>query len=122
MILLVFVVAVMGLVYFVQTTFLDDFYKANKIKSLQSVGASVSSLIGDDSFEDEIEYLMMSNEVCVRVVSNNENYSYSGACTLRGLDNLTINAIASEVDAMDNDEKLIVSRKYLPDIKRIFKN
>ena len=23
---------------------------------------------------------------------------------------------------MDNDEKLIVSRKYLPDIKRIFKN
>jgi len=23
---------------------------------------------------------------------------------------------------MDNDEKLIVSRKYLPDIKKIFKN
>ena len=117
MILLVFVVAVMGLVYFVQTTFLDDFYKANKIKSLQSVGASVSSLIGDDSFEDEIEYLMMSNEVCVRVVSNNENYSYSGACTLRGLDNLTINAIASEVDAMDNDEKLFDNFHYQRDFR-----
>ena len=117
MILLVFVVAVMGLVYFVQTTFLDDFYKANKIKSLQSVGTSVASLIGDESFEDEIEYLSMSNEVCVRVVSNNENYSYSGACTLRGLDNLTINAIAAEVDATDNDEKLFDNFHYQRDFR-----
>ena len=48
MILLLFVVGVMALVYFVQTTFLDDFYKANKVKSLQSVGNSIADIIADD--------------------------------------------------------------------------
>ena len=112
MILLLFVVGVMALVYFVQTTFLDDFYKANKVKSLQSVGNSIADIIADDDFEDVIEHVAMSNEVCVRVVSNNENYSYTGACTLRGIDNNTINAIAAEVDEEDNKEKLFDNFRY----------
>ena len=111
-ILLVFVVAVMGLVYFVQTTFLDDFYKANKVKSLQSVGNSVASLVGDDDFEEMIEHLSMSNEVCVRVVSNEDDYNYTGACTLRSIDNMTINAIASEVSQTENGEKLFDNFHY----------
>ena len=115
MILLLFVVGVMALVYFVQTTFLDDFYKANKVKSLQSVGNSIADIIADDDFEDVIEHVAMSNEVCVRVVSNNENYSYTGACTLRGIDNNTINAIAAEVDEEDNKDKN--EKKYLCDIE-----
>ena len=102
----------MGLVYFVQTTFLDDFYKANKIKSLQSVGTSVAGIVGDDDLQEMIEHLSMSNEVCVRVVSNNEAYNYSGPCTLRSIDNMTINAIASEVSQTENGEKLFDDFHY----------
>ena len=103
-ILLVFVVTVLALVYFMQTTFLDDFYKNSKIKSLKSVSDSVAdSLERDDELEDVIEHIAMSNEVCVRVVSNAEKYNYSGPCTLRSLDNVTINMMASEV--MDTPDK-----------------
>ena len=109
---MVFVISVMGLVYFVQTTFLDDFYKANKVKSLQSVSDTVADLIGDDDFDELIDHIGMSNEVCVRVVSNNENYCYTGACTLRGIDNSMINMIASEVDAQENKEKLFENFHY----------
>ena len=111
-ILLVFVVGVMGLVYFVQTTFLDDFYKANKMKSLKSAGEDVALLIGEDEFDELIEHMSMSNEVCVRVVSNDDDLNYTGACTLRGIDNSTINAIAAEVDAADGKEKMFDNFRY----------
>lgn len=111
-ILLAFVVSVMGLVYFVQTTFLDDFYKANKIKSLRSTGENVALLVGEDDFDELIEHLSMSNEVCVRVVSNDPDLSYTGACTLRGIDNATVNAIASEVDETAEKEKLFDNFRY----------
>ncbi len=112
LILLAFVIGIMGLVYFVQTTFLDDFYKANKAKSLQSVAQDVALLIGEDDFDDIIDHISMSNEVCVRVVSNDMNYSYTGACTLRGVDNSTVNAIAAEVDKTENKEKLFDNFRY----------
>ncbi len=102
----------MGLVYFVQTTFLDDFYKSNKMKSLQNVGRTVADFVFDENFDEEIEHLSMSNEVCVRVVSNNETYSYTGACTLRGIDHVTINAIASEVSKTEAGEKLFDDFHY----------
>ena len=102
----------LGLVYFVQTTFLDDFYKVNKIKSIENVGRSVASLVGDDDIEETIEHVAMSNEVCVRVVSNNEKYNYTGACTLRGLDNNAINMIANEVVNTENSEKLFDDFHY----------
>jgi len=111
-ILLIFVIAVMGLVYFVQTTFLDDFYKTNKIKSLSSVAYSIADMIGDEDFDEIIEHMSMSNEVCVRVVSNKEDYCYSGPCTLKGIDNNTINMIASEVVAQENGEKLFDNFRY----------
>lgn len=112
LILLVFVTGSLGLVYFVQTTFLDDFYKVNKIKSIENVGRSVASLVGDDDIEETIEHVAMSNEVCVRVVSNNEKYNYTGACTLRGLDNNAINMIANEVVNTENSEKLFDDFHY----------
>ncbi len=103
----------MGLVYFVQTTFLDDFYKANKVKSLQSVGETVASILDDDDdVEEVIEHLSMSNEVCVRVVSNDDDYSYTGACTLRSIDNNTINSIAKEVMESEGQEKLFDNFHY----------
>ena len=112
MILLAFVVGSLGLVYFVQTTFLDDFYKTNKIKSIENVGRNVASLVGESDMDESIEHIAMSNEVCVRVVSNNEEYSYTGACTLRGLDNMTINMIANEVMNTEDSEKLFDDFRY----------
>ena len=112
LILLAFVVGSLGLVYFVQTTFLDDFYKANKIKSIENVARNVVSLVGEEDIEESIEHVAMSNEVCVRVVSNNDKYSYTGACTLRGLDNMTINMIAGEVLKTEENEKLFDDFHY----------
>ena len=112
LILLAFIVGSLGLVYFFQTTFLDGFYKANKIKAVESVGRSVATAIGEDDIEEVIEHVAMSNEVCVRIVSNNENYNYSGACTLRRLDNMTINMIAGEVLNTENSEKLFDDFHY----------
>ena len=112
LILLAFVVGSLGLVYFVQTTFLDDFYKANKIKSIENVARNVVSLVGEEDIEETIEHVAMSNEVCVRVVSNNDKYSYTGACTLRGLDNMTINMIAGEVLQTEENEKLFDDFHY----------
>ena len=112
LILLAFVVGSLGLVYFVQTTFLDDFYKANKIKSIENVARNVVSLVGEEDIEESIEHVAMSNEVCVRVVSNNDKYSYTGACTLRGLDNMTINMIAGEVLQTEENEKLFDDFHY----------
>ena len=112
MILLAFVVGSLGLVYFVQTTFLDDFYKTNKIKSIENVGRNIASIVGESDMDESIEHIAMSNEVCVRVVSNNEEYSYTGACTLRGLDNMTINMIANEVMNTEDSEKLFDDFRY----------
>lgn len=112
MILLAFVAGLLSLVYFVQTTFLDDFYKTNKIKSIENVGRDVATLVGDSDMDETIEHVAMSNEVCIRVVSNNESYSYTGACTLRGLDNMTINRIANEVANTENSEKLFDNFHY----------
>ena len=111
-ILLAFVMTLLGLVYFVQTNFLDDFYKAHKMSSIESVARSVCDMVGDDDVADEIEHISMSNEVCVRVVSNVEDYCYTGACTLRGLDYMTINKIASEITEEPNQEKLFDDFHY----------
>ena len=110
--MLVFVLAIMGIIYFVQTTFLDDFYQANKIKSLKSVGEEISELIGDEDFEEIVVHMGMNNEVCIRTVSNNTALNFTGACTLRNLDNNTINAIAQETIEEANSEKLFDRFKY----------
>lgn len=112
LILLIFVIGSLGLVYFFQITFLDDFYKTNKIKSIENVGRDVATLVGEDDIDETIEHVAMSNEVCVRVVSNNEKYNYTGACTLRGLDNMTINMIANEVMNTEDNEKLFDDFHY----------
>ena len=112
MILLVFVVGLLGLVYYFQMTFLDDFYKTNKMKTLISVGKNVAEIVSDGDIDETIEYLGMSNEVCIRVVSNNEKYNYTGACTQRGLDNMTINMIANETMKSEDGEKLFDDFHY----------
>lgn len=109
--LLIFIVAVLGFVYLFQTKFLDSFYISNKIKTLQSITDDVSQYIGQDDMDRILDQVGMSNEVCVRVVSNNDKYSYEGACSLRNLDSMTINKIANETIEAGN-EKLFNDFKY----------
>ena len=111
-ILLAFVVLLMGTVYFVQTTFLDDFYKIHKISSIENVGKQIAGLIGDDDFDDIVEEAGMTNEVCIRVVSNHPEYAYTGACTLRSLDNNMINMMAQETMNEETGEKLFDDFRY----------
>ena len=110
--LLVFVVAVLGFIYLFQTTFLDSFYKTNKIKTLHTVGREVSYAIGEYDMDTILEEVGMSNEVCVRVVSNNEKYNYTGACQLRNLDYSLINKIASETYEEVDKEKMYNDFKF----------
>jgi len=110
--MLLFVMAMIGLIYLFQTFFLDDFYKRNKIKTLQSVGNNVAEVIFEEDLSDLLDQVSMSNEVCVRVVSSDEDYNYVGPCTLRNLDYNMINMIASE--AVENGgEKMFEDFRYM---------
>ncbi|MBR4461584.1 MAG: HAMP domain-containing histidine kinase [Erysipelotrichaceae bacterium] len=109
--MVLFIVAVLGVIYLFQTNFLDTFYKKNKISTLMNVGRNVASYVGQDDIDDILDQVGMSNEVCVRVVSNNDSLSYTGACTLRNLDNYTINMIAAET-IENGDEKMFDDFHY----------
>lgn len=94
--LLVFVLSMLGLIYLFQTTFLDEFYKRSKISVLENVAKQVELNIINDDIEDYLDRMTISNEVCIRVVSNEEKYNNVGACTLKNLDFDTINSMAKE--------------------------
>lgn len=110
-IVLVFVVGLLGLTYLFQTTFLDDFYKKSKVLTIENSANKVANNIDSNKLEDVIDEVSMSNEVCVRVISNDPRYNVIKACTLSNLDSLTINRIADETMA-NNGEKLFDNYKY----------
>lgn len=110
-ILIVFVIGILGLTYLFQTSFLDDFYKKSKIVTIENVANNISNSIEKNNIEDVIDEMSMSSEVCVRVVSNKEKYNIVKACTLRTLDNQTINHIAQET-VNNGGEKLFDNFKY----------
>ena len=85
----------------------------NNIKTLTSVGNTVSEVIGQDDMDNILDQVGMSNEVCVRIVSNNDEYTYTGACTLRNLDPITINNIAIETVNSPNEEKMFDDFHYI---------
>lgn len=104
-------VGLLGLTYLFQTTFLDDFYSKSKILTIESSANKVANSIGSNKLEDVIDEVSMSNEMCVRVISNDSRYNVVRACSLSNLDSLTINRIADETMANDG-EKLFDNYKY----------
>jgi len=103
LILLFFVIAILGFIYLYQTSFLNRFYVQNKIKSLKDVSNTVVEVVGYDDIDQVLDQVGMSNEVCIRVISNNDKYNYQGACALRNLDNFVINQIANETINNNNE-------------------
>lgn len=97
-ILLVFIVLILTIVYLFQTNFLDDFYRKSKENSIIQVAENVEKYLKQNDVFDYYETIGFSNEVCVRVASNDYHYENKGACILRSLDDRTINNIYKEVN------------------------
>ena len=105
---MIFMLLVLGLIYLFQTTFLDDFYKRNKIKTIENISAEITDRLEDDDLNDVLESVSLSNEVCVRIVSdkfNVEGFNEESGCALKRLDYEIINQMANEV-IENNGEKL----------------
>ena len=103
--LIAFVLVLLGLIYLFQTVFLDDFYKANKIKQIKTFANEISENITSNDIDELIDKSMLSGEVCVRIVSNNYYLNRTGACALKNLDAYSINEIAS--DALRNNGEVL---------------
>lgn len=88
---------ILGIIYFFQTNYLDDFYRKSKENTLVQVANNVAETLISEDADNYFETVGFSNEVCVRVVSNNNKYNNPGACILRNVDNNTINNIYQEV-------------------------
>ncbi len=111
--LLIFVLSILGLIYFFQTTFLDSFYKESKINVLENIASEVKLSIENDDLDDYMDQITISNEVCVRVVSNNSKYNNVGACSLKNLDFNTINDIAKQTSDNGGDKLFDLFRYHV---------
>ncbi len=111
--LLIFVLSILGLIYFFQTTFLDSFYKDSKINVLENIASEVKLSIENDDLDDYMDQITISNEVCVRVVSNNSKYNNVGACSLKNLDFNTINDIAKQTSDNGGDKLFDLFRYHV---------
>ena len=111
--LLIFVLSILGLIYFFQTTFLDSFYKDSKINVLENIASEVQLSIENDDLDDYMDQITISNEVCVRVVSNNSKYNNVGACSLKNLDFNTINDIAKQTSDNGGDKLFDLFRYHV---------
>ena len=111
--LLIFVLSILGLIYFFQTTFLDSFYKGSKINVLENIASEVQLSIENDDLDDYMDQITISNEVCVRVVSNNSKYNNVGACSLKNLDFNTINDIAKQTSDNGGDKLFDLFRYHV---------
>ena len=100
--LLCFIVLVLGLIYVLETGFLDSFYKREKIDSLKSTSENiVKDLAEGEDIDDIIEAYTISSEVSVRLVSGHEDIrdmDMRGAGPLRGLDMITLSSMAETIE------------------------
>ena len=100
-----FILFVLGLIYFLQTHFLEDFYRSEKIKTLESTAMEIEESLGNTDFLGEVlDEISIENEVCVRIISDNvivDEMNQNNVCALRRLSFDQINEIAEET--IDNN-------------------
>ena len=65
----IFTAAIICLLWLFQTVFLEDFYKMIKINSISSSAASLARNIGADNLDEVVDNLSRSQDICIRVVS-----------------------------------------------------
>ena len=107
-------VSVLGLIYFFQTTLLDDFYKNNKIASMEETAHTISNNLKDDDLRTVLNNATISNEVCVRIISDSINvmgYNENNACALGQLNERQVINITKEVSD-NNNQKLFNNYRF----------
>lgn len=95
--LVLFVILVLGLIFGFQSTFMDDIYKANKIKSLKTAGNEIAQNLENEDFDSLINSTSYDKDVCVSIITNDNTYldfSRKNACVLSNLTNAQVNEIA----------------------------
>lgn len=115
--LTIFALTVLGIIYFSQTQFLDRFYRREKIKTLISTAETIEESLIENNLDDILDDISMSNEVCIRVVSNNqtiEDMNKYSVCALRRLGVEEVNQIADEV-VSDGGSKLFENYRLIMD-------
>lgn len=111
---MVFIILVLGLIYFFQTTLLDDFYKNNKIASMKQTAHNIVENLDNEDLRSVLNSETISNEVCVRIVSETINvvgYGDNKACALGQLTDYQLLRIANEV-ASNGNEKLFDDYRF----------
>lgn len=112
-ILIVFIVVALGLIYFFQTTLLDDFYKNNKIETIKKTANDIVNNLDNDDLNNILDVETFSNEVCVRIVSESiylVDYE-NRICALNQLTDYQLLRIYSEVKE-NNNEKLFDNYRF----------
>ena len=62
-----FTAVLLGLLWFFQTVYLDEFYKKIKTSELEDAYESVEAVIDDENAKDAIEAIAASYDICIRV-------------------------------------------------------
>ena len=98
-VLLAFDLLILGLIYFFQMHFLDDFYYDNKIKDMVLISDDIVNHIAKNDIESLVEETSYLNEVCVRIESHGSTITGSNGnsvCALSNLNDQQVNKIAEQ--------------------------
>ena len=107
-ILVIFVIGLLSIIYFLQTNFLDDFYRTNKINYMSSIMTSIDNGIRNNDLADTLDNLYLKDDVCIRIESPSgvlTGHNKENACALTYLNDYQIAKIYKETK--DNGDKLI---------------
>lgn len=97
-ILIIFICLILALILFLQTKFLDVTYKNNKIQYLKDIAVKIDDGIQSDNIISVFEDVSLSDEVCLRVVTDAIGftaYKDASSCSLGQLNNKQLKKIAS---------------------------
>lgn len=97
-ILIVFIGLMLVLILFLQTHFLDDSYKNNKITYLKETATKIDYGLQNNDIFSVLEDISFTNEACIRVVTDAvgfTTYKEASSCALGQLDSKQLSKIAS---------------------------
>lgn len=100
-------ILVLGLIYTFQTSLLDDFYKDNKIRSIETLSHTIVNNLDSEDLEDILDEASLNSDTCVRIVSESTNvmgYNKNNVCAIGRLTNNQIIRIEREVEDNGNSK------------------
>lgn len=86
-------------IYIFQVFFIDDFYKANKIKEMNEITENIKNSIYNNTLVETLKDVSVSNEFCIRIDTNSHaltGYGENNVCALKYLNDVQINIMYRE--------------------------